>query len=252
MTGLENFTAFSHNKTMRQNKNTHYTGPITFIFVFTFFLILALSPDVWAQKIKIKKVKGTTALIESSIQLEEGKTYDLKTESITLDVDYKQIGFKSRQNFITFGGSLSSLKGSDYTRNNLDLQIRYGWNFSTLEFGGVGQVRSLDVGGGATNEFSLGGFCDYNLSPNRDPKTFIYGPLALVMAGSTQYPGTQGGGSSTTLDLNLGGFFTWFFHTSSQIALRGEAYFDYSQVNTTKSQSNLMGLGSRALLVFYF
>lgn len=241
---------FSHNKIMI--KSILDFSPLksnSVALLAIFCLIFTLQAQ--AQKIKVKKIKGKTAIVESSILLEEGQTYDLQPEMIATDIDYKTPGFKSRQNSISFGGSFASLRGSDFQRNNVDIQIRYGWNFSTIEFGALGEIRSNDVGGGSTNEIFGGGFFDYNLVPNRDPKYLTYGPLGLVAFGSTQYPNNQGGGSSTNMELNAGAFLKWFL-TSANTALRLEGYIDYQQINTTKTQSSLFGLGSRALFSLYF
>lgn len=221
--------------------------------VFIFFLSISIlgATDALAQKIKIKKTRGLSAVIESSVPLEEGQVYDLAIEPVSQNVDYKNVGFKSRQNSFSFGGSLFTLKGDDYQKNAIALQARYGWNFSSLEFGGVAGFTSEDLGAGATSEFTGGGYFDYNLISNRDSKNLVYGFVGLLTFGSRQFPSTTGGGSATTLDLNAGGFLCWFIN-SSAMALRVEGFFDYQQVSTTAKQTNVTGFGSRALMVFYF
>lgn len=216
-----------------------------------FIVALCLASPVWAQKIKVKKIKGNSAIVESTVPLEEGQVYDLASEPISQSIDYKASGFRSRQNSFSLGGSFLSLKSSDYQRVYFALQARYGWNFTSLEFGGVGQLTSDDLGAGATTEFTGGGYFDYNLVPNREPKSFVYGITTLVLFGSKQFSAASGGGSATTLDLNLGGFLSWFLNSTST-ALRIEAFVDSQQISTTTKQSNVLGVGSRALLLFYF
>lgn len=205
----------------------------------------------FAQKIKVKKTRGNSAVIESSVPLEEGQVYDLATETMSQNVDYRASGFRSRQNSVSFGGSIYTLRGDEYQRNSIALQGRYGWNFSSLEFGAVAGFSSEDLGAGATSEFVGGGYFDYNLVANRDSKSMVYGIIGLMTFGSRQFPSTDGGGSATTLDLNAGGFLSWFIN-SSPMAVRIEGFFDYQQISTTAKQTKVTGVGSRALMVFYF
>lgn len=215
-------------------------------FLFTSLQLMVLNP-AQAQKFKVKKVKGRTALIESSIPLEEGKTYDLQTEAVSSDVNYSNSGFKSRQNSFTLGMDFSYIKGDTVQNNSYNLQARYGWNFSYLEFGVVGELTYLDRGAGSTTNLAAGGYFDYNLVTNRDSKNLIYGPTALVTIGTIQFTG----GSSNVLDLNAGGFLTWFL-TQSSVALRLEAFVDVEQVSASTGQTTLTGGGGRGLLVVYF
>ncbi len=190
-------------------------------------------------------------MIESSVPLEEGQVYDLAVEPISQNVDYKTSGFRSRQNSVSIGGNIISLKGDDYQKTALAIQARYGWNFTNIEMGPVAQFSSDDLGGGATTEFTGGGFFTYNLIANRDPKFHVYGILGLITFGSRQFAASSGGGSATTMDLNAGGYYSWFLNSSST-ALRLEGFFDYQQITTTVKLTNVSGFGSRALLIFYF
>ena len=221
--------------------------------LFIVYLMLSTlgASDAFSQKIKIKKTRGLSAVIESSVPLEEGQIYELAVEPISQNVDYKTSGFRSRQNFISVGGNLVSLKGDDYQKTAVALQARYGWNFTNIEAGPVAQFSSDDLGAGATTEFTGGGFFTYNLVGNRDPKSHVYGLLGLVTFGSRQFAASNGGGSATTMDLNAGGYYSWFLNSSST-ALRLEGFFDYQQITTTVKLTNVTGFGSRALLIFYF
>lgn len=205
-----------------------------------------------AEKMLVKKIKGNQAIIETATPLEEGQTYELSTESVSQDVDYKSNVFSSRRNSLTLGGQFDFLRSDTYQSSTTSLQVRYGWNFSNLEVGIFADATSTDVGAGATTAILGGGYFDYNLIPNRDPQKLIYGGFAILGFGSTSYPsGSTAGGSSTTLQTNLGGFISYFIGTTST-ALRGEVYGTYQQVNTTAQQSTLTGFGTRGLLVFYF
>lgn len=236
----------SHNDTMK-NLITTYSFSLPALL-----LLILISNQALAEKIKVKKIKGTQAIIETITPLEEGQTYELITESISQDVDYKSSVLLSRRNSLTLGGQFDFLRSDSTQRNRFSLQGRYGWNFSTLEVGTFVEASSLDDGAGATTTILGGGYFDYNIIPNRDPKKMIYGAFALLGIGSTSYPsGSTAGGSVSTLQTNFGGFISYFVGTTST-ALRGEVYGTYQQINTTAQQNALTGLGARGLLVFYF
>ena len=245
MTGLEKSENLSHNETMK------YMASFLSVKLLILTIAVGLATPVHAEKIKVKKVKGTTAVVETTSVLTEGETYELATQPISEDVDYKQSVIRSRQNSMTFGASYDYAKSDLSSNSELDFQVRYGWNFSIIEFGLIAKFSSVDVGGGATNSFLGGGYFDYNLVSNRDPKQLIYGPFVLLASGSTQYPSSQTGGSSTKLESNLGGFLTYFF-SNSNAAVRGEGYYNYQQINTTNQQNTVAGFGLRGLLVLYF
>lgn len=235
----------SHNETMKNLMLfKSFSLPVLVMLMF-------VTEPLKAEKIKVKKVKGTQAVIETVSPLEEGQTYELVSDPVSQDVDYKSSVLLSRRNSLTIGGQLDFLRSDNLSQNRLSLQARYGWNFSTLEVGGFFEATSLDQGAGATTTMLGGGYFDYNLIPNRDPKKVIYGPFVLIGIGSTSYPSSTAGGSVSTLQTNFGGFFSYFVGTSTT-ALRGEIYGTFQQVNTTAQQSSLSGLGARGLLVFYF
>lgn len=223
------------------------------LFLTAFIMIITFNcPFARAERIKVKKSKGNQAIIETTTPLEEGQTYELSTESVSQDVDYKANIFQSRRNSVTFGGQFDFLRSDAFQRNNISLQLRYGWNFSNIEVGAFADATSLDEGVGATTTLLAGGYFDYNLIPNRDPKKIIYGVFSLFGIGSTAYPSSStSGGSISTLVVNVGGFLTYFIGSTST-ALRGELYGTYAQISTTLLQSSLAGAGGRALLIFYF
>jgi hypothetical protein len=226
-------------------KNT----PILSAFICT--IILGITHSASAEKIKVKKVKGNSAVIESTTPLEEGQTYEIGPEAVAGEVDYKGAAMKSRTNSLSFGANFEYLK-SDLSQSNIfGIQGRYGWNFSNLEVGLMAELESVDVGAGATSTFLVGGYFDYNMVSNRDPRDLIYGPFVLLATGSTQYPASATGGSSTKLASNVGGFLTYFLGGSST-AIRGEGFYNYQQINTTAGQNAVAGFGARLLLVYYF
>lgn len=222
------------------------------LFLALFSLVFALSPEAFsAERVKVRRVKGLNAIIESTTPLEEGQTYRLVPDSIVEDVDYKSSVLKPRDNSLTLGSRFSFLKADASETTQFDLQVRYGWNFSSFEVGALLNADSIDSGAGATTTILAGAYVDYNFIANRDPRKVIYGPTVLVGFGSTQFPSSTTGGSATTMTLN-GGAFVSYFIGDSTTALRGELFGVYSQVNTSAAQNSVTGLGGRALLVFYF
>lgn len=216
-----------------------------------FYLILTIcfsfSSQSLAQKITIKKIKGLSAIIESSIPLEEGQSYDLQTSPISSDVNYSAQGFKSRKNSVTLGVNFSTFNSDSVQNTYFSFQGRYGWNFSFLEFGLVGQGNYSDDGSGAKTDFAIGGYFDYNLITNRDLKSVIYGPFTLITIGSTQ----KKGGAASIIDANVGGFIS-YFPNKGATAFRIEAMLDDQQIISTSSSTNIVGFGGRALILYYF
>ena len=234
----------SHNETM---KFKLFSGTTC-----TLFLIVLISTNLaLAEKIKVKKVKGNSAVVETDFPLEEGQTYELANEPLSGNVDYKVSSLKVRQNSLSFGSSFEYVK-SDLSQNSeFNLQVRYGWNFSNIEIGVSALASSVDQGAGGTTSILAGGYFDYNLVNNRDPNSFIYGGFVLLATGSTQYPSSQTGGSSSKIESNVGGFLTYFLG-GTNTAVRAEAFYNYQQINTTSQQNTVAGFGARGLLVFYF
>lgn len=214
------------------------------LFIFT-------SQSFAATKITVRKVKGKNAIVESQAPLEEGHTYDLADEIISEDVDYKTTVQKPRSNSFTVGTQFKFGKSDRIELTDFSLHGRYGWNYTTLEFGAILDFRSLDTGTGATSTLLAGGYYDYNLEVNRFPKKFVYGLMVLGAFGSTNYPSTTVGTNTTNIELDMGGFATYFLGNSST-ALRGEGFFKYEQLNTSTQQNSLFGFGVRGLLVYYF
>lgn len=222
------------------------------VYLIPLLLLFIFGPaQVRAERVKVKRVKGNNAIIESTVPLEEGQTYQLLPDSISEDVDYTSGVAKPRDNSLTLGTQLDFLKSDTMESTNFSLQARYGWNFSTFEVGGVLGVDMQDAGSGATTTILAGGYVDYNLVANRPPHNAVYGPFVLAAFGSTQYPSSATGGSSTLLQANAGGFLSYFLSGTST-ALRAEVYGVYQQVNTDAAQTSVTGGGARGLLLFYF
>lgn len=215
--------------------------------VFIISFLLSLSPAL-AEKIKVRKVKGNNAIVESSLPLEEGQTYELLTEPISDEVDFKSGVVKSRSNALSFGAKFGYLKSDTTETTSFSLQTRYGWNFSTIEIGLLAEADSIDTGAGATTTYLGGGYFDYNLVANRDPRQLIYGAFVLAGFGSTKVPS---GSANNKIEANAGAFISYFI-SDTTTALRTELFGVYQQQNTSTANVNITGVGSRLLLAFYF
>ncbi|MGZ3692398.1 MAG: hypothetical protein ACXVAX_12900, partial [Pseudobdellovibrio sp.] len=163
----------------------------------------------------MKKVKGNSAIVETDTPLEEGQTYDLAGDPVASNVDYSSGSIKVRKNSLSFGANFESVKSELSQNTQFDLQVRYGWNFSSLEFGIMASAAGVDVGAGSTTSLLAGGYFDYDMVNNREPNNLIYGPFVLLATGSTQYPSSASGGSSTKIESNAGGFLTYFLGNSN-------------------------------------
>jgi hypothetical protein len=221
------------------------------IFVLGLTLIGLALPANAAEQIRVKKVKGNSAVIETDIPLEEGKTYELADEKFSANVDYKSNTLKVRSNSLSFGTDFEYVRSELSQNTAFNLNLRYGWNFSSLEVGITTSLQSRDQGAGNTSSVLVGGYFDYNMVANRDPRDFIYGGFILLATGSTQYPSSTAGGSTTKIESNAGGFMTYFLGDSNT-AIRGELFYNYQQINTTVQQNSIAGAGFRGLLVLYF
>lgn len=220
----------------------------TLIFSLIAVWSIVFSVPAHGETIKVRKVKGNQAIIETITPLEEGQTYELNLGPISQEVDYKKSVFKPRNNSLTFGASYEYIKSDLLSLSAYSMQVRYGWNFTSVEGGILASISSTDNGGGADTTYLGGAYFDYNVVPNREPNHFIWGPFILASVGSRNL---SGGGSASLLQTNAGGFATYFF-ADSTTALRGELFYNYQQINTSAQQNSVGGFGARGLLVFYF
>lgn len=194
----------------------------------------------------VKKVKGRQAIIETQTPLEEGMSYEISTDDISLDTPSSKS--PPRYNSLQLGASLQSLSGSSVQDNRMEISARYGWNFESFEAGPTLRYQSIDLGAGADSFVFVGAFADYNGVKNKAPNNMIWGFTGDFDLGSMQF---KAGGSAAVVNLNAGGFGTWFF-AKSNAALRLQGLYGIQKISTTSSESTLSGFFSKAFLVFYF
>lgn len=194
----------------------------------------------------VKKLKGRQAIVESSIPLEVGQTYEIQNDEVAIDTlsTKNQI----RNNSLQLGAQLQSLSGTNIQDNEMSFNGRYGWNFETFEGGPTLTYESVDLGAGTDSTFLVGGYIDYNLTKNKSPNIMIWGPTASVEFGSKQF---KAGGSASLLNIDGGGFLTWFMAQSST-ALRVDGKYHIQKISTTTTETTLSGFKSNIYLIFYF
>lgn len=213
----------------------------------TILLCLILIPlSTNAVTVTVKKIKGRQAIVESSIPLEEGQSYELQNDEVAIDAltTKNQI----RKNSLQLGAQLQSLTGTNVQQNEMGFSGRYGWNFENFEGGPTLTYESIDLGAGTDSTILVGGFIDYNLTKNKSPNIMIWGPTASVDFGSKQF---KAGGSASLLNIDGGGFLTWFMAQSST-ALRIDGKYHIQKISTTTTETTLSGFKSNIYLILYF
>ena len=215
--------------------------------IFLTSLILFSFYSTYAATITVKKVKGKQAIIESSVTLNPGETYELQTEDISLD-PLPRAGLQDRRNSLNLGLQFTSIKGSNVQENGLDLSGTYGWNLQNFEFGPSFSYTSSDVGAGTNSTILVGGFFDWNLIKNKAPENWIYGLTSNAQLGQMQF---ANGSTANLMNIEFGGAIKYFLFKQS-VALRGEMNYALRRVNTSNTQSDLNGFVGRGYLSFYF
>ncbi|MNJ94660.1 hypothetical protein D3C87_123620 [compost metagenome] len=220
-----------------------------FILILT---ALTLSTPAFAQKIKVRKVKGNQAVIEfSGAPLRLGNVYEISSEDAFGDMSTSSNG-GSRAHLLGLSFSLQNGK-SDFSgaknTTNIDLSARYGWNMGSYEFGPILSYTSSNAVTGNTASLIKGGaFADYNLIPNAAGEVFLYG-----LGGFAEFGSNDSGGGSTTSVMNLavGPFVKWFA-VSSSFALRFDGLFEYAKYSGNAGDTTYSGILLRAGIANYF
>ena len=216
--------------------------------IFFTFIILMSFESTFATTIKVKKVKGKQAIIESSGTLKEGETYEVSGND-ELSIDSPQsLNKQDRKNSLNLGVNFTSIKSGSTQEVSYDLSGLYGWNAQNMEFGPTFSYASSDVGAGATSTLLIGGFFDYNLVNNKFPEQIIYGPTAAASMGQIQFANSS---SASLMNLEAG-FCVKYFLFKLPVALRGELNYAIKQVSTSGAKSDLSGFVGRGYLSFYF
>ncbi|XGC79662.1 hypothetical protein ACES2L_10015 [Bdellovibrio bacteriovorus] len=214
-----------------------------------YFMALAIfsfCSATYAQKIKVRKVKGKQAIIEfTGGNLESGRVYELAPD----EFGESSVTTSSRNYVVSIEGLIQSLK-ADTTgaENEMDISLtaRFGWNHGSYEFGPLGSYTSDAEGATTTTLISGGGFFDYNLIPNTPGEAFIYGAGATGTFG--QY---DDGSNASTVMTFFGGVFAKWFPTGSNVGFRIDGGYLYGKLSGDSS-STTTGFKTSLGLLGYF
>lgn len=212
--------------------------------------ILMSSPAV-AANFTVKKTKGNSAVIESSMPLIPGETYTIQSSKksglISEDVAYPDSN-RSRENSFSAGIDASFFKADNVQEHEIDLEARYGWNYGNYELGPLVHINLIDEGAGFNTDIYVGGYFDYNLNPNIASEDTVYGLTAQAFGGSREF---TSGSSAQIFGFGAGGFLTWYLMRSNA-ALRFEGLLEQKKISTSTTSSSVFGFAGKMFLTFYF
>lgn len=211
--------------------------------------LLLSSHDAFAQKIKVKRVKGKQAVVEfSGGYLQTGQVYELAPDEYS---EGSSAG-GSRKYVVSLAASLTSTKDDGPNSENvtvLNLLTRFGWNLGHIELGPLFNYSSSSQTNGTVSSLTIGGFADYNLLSNAPGEAFLYGVGGYLSMGQHD-PGT--GAKNDLMNLFAGPFVKWF-PGGGNFAFRGDLGFIYQKISTsTSGDITSSGLESSIGIIAYF
>ncbi len=212
--------------------------------------ISLISSQAFAQKIKVRRVKGNQAVIEfTGSPLRAGQTYDLGAS----DELAPSSGESPRHYVVSLDFNLSNTKSNvanSGSRTLMDLNARMGWNLGTFELGPLFSYRSEPGINDSTNTtFSLGGFLDYNIITNIPGEPFIYGLGAQGNFGQTEAGSTSA--KNDVFSVLAGPFVKWM-PTGGPVGFRVDGTYVYQRTSTTSGNIATTGFSLFGGLLAYF
>ncbi len=229
-----------------------------------FALILLVSSVSHAQSFKVVKVKNNKAVIElpKGITLEKGQRYTIDPEQSGDVADANEdTGSRAR----VLGGSMdlfigsTSRKTATRTTSESGMQFsvdgKFGWNTGQHEYGPLMSIGYVTDSDSKARTIAVGGFFDYNFTPNTFGTATIYGLGARATVGQisveTTVSGRTSSDSSTILGFGAGPYAKWFIFGHST-ALRGDLILEYSSVSADSTSTTTTGLGGAIGLETYY
>ncbi|MFV8258026.1 hypothetical protein ACNQKP_09475 [Bdellovibrio bacteriovorus] len=216
---------------------------------FLLILLLAFSSSAFAQKIKVRKVKGSQAIIDfSGGSLAPGQVYELAPDEFG-DTTMSQ---SMRRYLIAVSFDLTNTKSDAAgASNETDIAIsgRFGWNYATYEFGPLASYAADATGSLTSTLFKFGGWADYNMIANTPGEIFIYGLGGLFDIGQLD----NGAGSKRDIMEFFAGPFVKWFPTGSNVGFRLDGGYVYQKQSGGVASDNVVsGLAMQAGLMGYF
>lgn len=219
--------------------------------VLLYLVSILMSSPALAATFTVKKTKGNSAVIESSMPLIPGETYTIqsgkKSGLISEDVAYPDSN-RSRENSFSAGIDASFFKADNVQEHEIDLEARYGWNYGNYELGPLVHINLIDEGAGFNTDIYVGGYFDYNLNPNVASEDTVYGLTVQAFGGSREF---TSGSSAQIFGFGAGGFLTWYLMRSNA-ALRFEGLLEQKKISTSTTSSSVFGFAGKMFLTFYF
>ncbi|MBO9666882.1 MAG: hypothetical protein J7501_08720 [Bdellovibrio sp.] len=210
-------------------------------------LISITAAPAFAQKIKVRKVKGNSAIVESTGPLQPGAVYDL----MSADDFGEEIGSTPRKYLVGLNFVFTNTKSdaaNTTAETYLNLSAKFGWNLGTFELGPLIDYRMNHVNDVTQTTWKVGGWADYNFTPNMAGESFLFG------LGATGAFGNEDRGNGTKVDLFnvfVGPFAKWF-PTSSSVGFRMDFGYVYERQSVTDGYTTASGLASSAGIFAYF
>lgn len=211
--------------------------------------ILTFSSASFAQKIKVRRVKGNQAVIEfSGGSLQPGQVHELAPD----EFGESSVTSSSRHYVVGVSMSLQNTKSDAAgSENETDIELigKFGWNFGTYEVGPLATYKSDQVGSITQKTYKFGAFGDFNMIANTPGEAFLYGVGATGSMGQFD----SGGGSKRDLmEVFVGPFAKWF-PSGSNVGFRVDAGYVYQkQSGGVGGDATVTGLLTSAGLIGYF
>lgn len=211
--------------------------------------LLTFSSSAFAQKIKVRRVKGNQAVVEfGGAPLQPGQVYELMAQDDFGDASPSTGG---RNYVLGLNFSFSSSKSDAAGANNvtdISLSTRFGWNLGSFELGPVLSYRANDESSFNNTVIKAGVFGDFNVIPNIPGEVFIYGVGSYFVFGQRDNgAGTKG----DIMEIFAGPFVKWFFG-GSNYAIRFDGGYQFQKISSSSGDVTLTGLGMTAGIQAYF
>lgn len=214
------------------------------------FLTLVLIPTLtFGQSFKVKKVKGKQAIVEMTQPgaFAVGHTYTVgeyeEEEEGSLD-ETSTSGAGSRK--YTLAGSAgivnSTRREGEDSVLTINMYTRFGWNMNKYEVGPIVTVYNSSAGGSQSTTYGLGGFIDYNFTPNRTASQ-VYG-----VTGDLRMVTEQNASNTISRYESYVGGFGKYFMLGNATAVRLDAGYTYNKYESYNST----GFGATLGLQIYF
>ena len=202
-------------------------------------------------RMKVKKVKGQTALIQFQGSLNPGENYTLVLGD-TIEADLKT-GSRTHRLGLSFNFSSLKTKTSsvEYNPSEFTISTDFGWNYEKYELGPILGYSSISTGfGGSTSYLTIGGFYDYNFTENKEPISYLFG-VGLKLTYTNIIPSSAATGLfNMVIYPNL--FWKWWLFGHST-ALKLDVGYDIENGKDSSSSSvATTGFKSTAALLFYY